>query len=626
MKHKNLVALFLIIGVCFTVYFPSLFHIARSDQDNFFIETADINSLWDLIISTYSYNRWRIFDPGDEWSFKPLYFIFHSFGKWLYGYNFFYWQLTSLCLHIILVWQLYRILNLILPHILSIFVSLHFSIIFLIRDMVTWQHMSPCILLYIFLLKALEYCIKFIASQQKEDQYFWKIFIYMSLTCFIRETGIVYTFLIMAALYSHRKFFLEKASHAKHDLTNISKRINIGILSVPILVYLFLNILDYILRGAGGGLSVQVSGGSAFFQFILISLLCPFLPSYLKFRLPQFPQQRVVAESFRLRELVNNYIPNNFLSNLNLVLIVLLVGMLLMLLSIVFMLRKRLDARRTILARAGNKNRYVNNCFMGGVCFFCALLYCMAIYLTRFTAYGMLALAFNTYYLYPLVLFNTIIIYSQFSTLALYMKRKEIRYMTCFGIIVLSLSTILNGYYNYSFNVALKEHGEPILAERKAVGLKSFYLAKKYNGRGALRYRKGLNELALEDLKKAKIFNPNNEHVDFNTALVYMATDEPLRAAIHFTRTLGLKPNDKGIYVSRGAAYLKADRPKLALADFNQAIKIDPLYVRAYVYRSFTFYARQDFDHALKDAIKAKSLGYLWPEEYISGLYSRVDK
>jgi len=192
----------LIIGVCSAVYFPSLSHITRSDQDNFFFETADIDGLWDLISNTYSYNRWRIFAPGDELSFKPLYFTFLSLEKWLFGYNYFFWQLTSVTLHIILVWQLFRVLNLIFPHILSIFVSLHFSVLMLSADMVTFQHMNPCIILYIFLLKALQNCIKFMTSRQKEKQYFWIMFIYLSLICFIRETGLGYTFLIMIALFS----------------------------------------------------------------------------------------------------------------------------------------------------------------------------------------------------------------------------------------------------------------------------------------------------------------------------------------------------------------------------------------------------------------------------------------
>jgi len=514
-KQKNLIVLLLIIGVCLAVYFPSLSHISRSDQDNYFFETADIDGLWNLISTTYSYNRWRIFDPGDELSFKPLYFTFLSLGQWLFGYNYFFWQLTSVSLHTILVWQLFRILNLILPHILSVFISLNFSVLILSADMVTFQHMIPVIILYIFLLKALQHCIKFMTSQQKENRYFWKMFIYLFPICFIRETGFCYSLLIMVALFFHRKLFLEEIFRVRHSAASICKKINLWILSLPSLAFLVWNIYDYFLRGREGELAVQASEAGTFFQFIFASLLYPFFPSFLKFNLPQPPQQRVAVESLQLRELAQNYIPNHFFSNLNLILIVLLCAIILALFVIILKVKKRSAENSILLLKEENKIKNASDRFIGVICFICGLTYCCIIYVARFDSHGISWLRFNTYYFYPLVLFNSVIAYSLFSILAPYMKQKEIRCLTYLSIAVLSLSIFLNGYYNYSFNVALKKHGEPILAERKAIGLRAYYFATKYGERGVLRAEKGLNELALQDFKKTKEFDPSYENVDF---------------------------------------------------------------------------------------------------------------
>ena len=92
-----------LLGIIFLinafVYYPAFFQIARADQIDFLIETADTDNFFDLVNYSYSYCRSRLIDTGDEILFRPLFYVLLSFEKWLFGYRFIFWQALCIGFH-----------------------------------------------------------------------------------------------------------------------------------------------------------------------------------------------------------------------------------------------------------------------------------------------------------------------------------------------------------------------------------------------------------------------------------------------------------------------------------------------------------------------------------------------
>src|SRR3989338_8283974 len=294
MKPRIVIFFFLcIILVNIAAFFPSLFHLPRSDQKLFYIETMDVSSFPELVSKTYSYNRTRFFAPGDELLFRPLLFVVLSFEKWLWGYHFVYWQITGFILHLLIVWFFLKILLFIHRSFFSLILALFFSVIYISAEMVVWHHLHGYLIAIILILIALYNFAQFIASSQTKKMYFWGMFISLTLAIFLYEYASVVTVALMAVLMVDR-FKILKGKGQARSIKDVFKSMgDLYILAIPVGCYVLCDIYDFISHHVNfaADLPREPIGFSVlkiiyfFIKVAILSWTAPLLPYFIEFNI-----------------------------------------------------------------------------------------------------------------------------------------------------------------------------------------------------------------------------------------------------------------------------------------------------------------------------------------------------
>ena len=96
-----------IVVVNLIIYWPSLFHLPRSDQWWYLLDTLGKDNFFTLVRDYYSFPRVRFFVPQDVLSFRPLWCSFLGLEKSLFGNNFILWQAAGIFLHLVVLWLLF---------------------------------------------------------------------------------------------------------------------------------------------------------------------------------------------------------------------------------------------------------------------------------------------------------------------------------------------------------------------------------------------------------------------------------------------------------------------------------------------------------------------------------------
>jgi len=274
-KKLLLISFLCLILINIVVFLPSFYHVARSDQMTYLAETANIDSLNDLIIYSFSYTRTRLIDPGDEIYFRPLLYIGMSIERYLFKYHFMYWQMVGLFLHLIVIGFLIKLLNKIRQDKgMPVLFALFFSLLYLSADMVVWHHVNMYMFCFILILLSLLDLIPFIQKDTRSGKSLWPMVFYLTLASLTNEFGLVASALIMVVLFYFRT---PKPGIKNHPL----------LLTIPIVVYFYLSILDYTLRFPSELLITTVSSTlslidlahiAGYFLIVLsVSILLPFL-------------------------------------------------------------------------------------------------------------------------------------------------------------------------------------------------------------------------------------------------------------------------------------------------------------------------------------------------------------
>ena len=184
--------------------------------------------------------------------------------------------------------------------------------------------------------------------------------------------------------------------------------------------------------------------------------------------------------------------------------------------------------------------------------------------------------------------------------------------------------------------------------------------AEAWNNRGNCQSALGNYSLALEDLDKALSFNPNYGEAFANRGNVYFLMEKHSLAIEEYSKAIKVMPNSDGAYINRGNAYstlgqwllaiddfnaalnlnpqsseawlnrglanFNNDSPDKALVDYNEAIRLNPAYAIAYYSRSGVYYGKKDLKSALRDATRAKELGYPVAEGYLNSIQTLLSR
>jgi len=446
-KKSKISRLFIlaILGINFTVYAPSLFHVSRADQDILLIETADLDNAKDLILYTYSFPRTRILNVGDKIFFRPLLYLFLSFEKSLFGYNFIYWQLTGILLHLLVVWQLYRILHFINPSYFAGLLALNFSVLYLSQEMVIWHHINAYLIFLIFLLEAFYQFTRYIDGEQKEHFRIWVMVFCLTLANFLYEFGLICNVVLIAAVYVHKKCVLKAKTLKEYG--------RVLALMAPTAIYVYWSLVDFLLRGSATLQSVPHD----FNPWKLIYYLCkvmavsawaPFFPCLISIE----PGYRVAAKSFEAKAMFSQYVLNDLFLNLNMLLILLLLAIIPV---CIFMATRNKSSLPSAMAQEKKGSFCRNEVILGGTSLMFALGYALMIVVGRLNTRGLDYIQYSLYHFYIIVLFNTIFLYSILCRPGKGILNKNI-YSTFLLTAVLLLSVFLNGYQSFKFNTDMK--------------------------------------------------------------------------------------------------------------------------------------------------------------------------
>ncbi len=281
-KYVHRALLFFIFVYVSILYYPSLFHIPRSDHLLYLAHIARQEGWFSLAFSNFDYERTASFVlKKDMLLFRPMIFLFLGTEKWLFGYNFICWQLTGIILHLLVIWQLIELLLDIRRSKWAYALALFFATIFAHSEMIIWHHINSYILVAFCHLVMLRIILKRSKGGELKAFDSIKLGIALIVCCFTFEFGFLSALLFLATFY-----YVDR----RYSKDKNKKKTHFWIFSSIPFVYLFSNVINYLTNWSPQG-SVQPNPLRSFdiFQTIkntfiafgwwTMSGLCPFAVS-----------------------------------------------------------------------------------------------------------------------------------------------------------------------------------------------------------------------------------------------------------------------------------------------------------------------------------------------------------
>jgi hypothetical protein len=198
-QHPHFLYFILLAVLTTVVYWPSLFHAGRADHIIYLAETAQQTTWWQTTVTTFDLNRTSQYSPGDEKLFRPLFYFIIGNERFFFGYNFFYWQLCALLAHLLVVWQLSRLLTRIYPGFSAWLLAAFFSLMCMNVEMITWHHITGYLVFVSLLLAACDTLFTLLILKKTTPQNLATAWISLCLASFIFELGVLATLLCAIA-------------------------------------------------------------------------------------------------------------------------------------------------------------------------------------------------------------------------------------------------------------------------------------------------------------------------------------------------------------------------------------------------------------------------------------------
>ena len=418
-EPKKLIwAFLLIVAVNLIAYFPSFFHIPRSDQVAYLADMADKEDWGALAIQSYDFTRTRRFCAGDELLFKPIAYFVLGTEKFLFGYEFIYWQIFNFLLHCGFLFLLLKILTTIQPGIFAALLTAYFSVLPTGMEMVIWQHVN----FYLYSLILLSVCLICILENKDSETIPLKTYGVMSLCllvgCFSAEVMNVFSLVIFGYLFVTKP--KSKENVAKHLL-----------LIIPTILFVAINFFLLERHGFAAVSENPLLRGASFLSTVLGTMghtLTAFL-RWLSYRL--FPGQFDVLIGGRTTlETIETLNPVTLVS------------------VFVIVVYAVIALQANQLTRSKKKKRF------NVLLFALMLAFCLMLAFTRFNVRGLSYLKDSLYFVYVFWGFMILFIYATID----FEKLARLRYvylMKKIVILALTVLTIFNG--GKVFAITLKE-------------------------------------------------------------------------------------------------------------------------------------------------------------------------
>ena len=462
-KKTFLLSFLILAAVNVFVFYPSFFTAAKADHIVYMTETAEMESLPELISYSFSYPRTRVLLSGDKILFRPIFYTVLSIEKWLWGYNVIHWQLTGLILHLIILALFMTLLKTIKPDPMATLFVLFFSMQYISCSLVTWHHMHGYLLFLILLLSALINFTLYIQSRHEDVKKLLIMAAFLFLACFTNEFGSVASLIIMLALLGHKKFILNSSLRGSNRSKNDAAILNNPyILLISPVIFTYVNCLDYMLRFPGRGIAQNLAHMNffaalvkCFYQFIalvLTSFILPFSPGMFAI----FPGEKNYAVLFSMIEMKLLGSLNQAVYINNLVLFVLLFAVF----GILIWVRIKRKTISTDMPDMERKKEARNSLTVMVLSFGLLLSYIFVLVFFRTSGSSLKYISRNLYHFYIMTLIAAVIVFCLFVRACNVMGnwRTVFRRLV---IIILCLGLLLNGLKVYQLNRQEREAFSP---------------------------------------------------------------------------------------------------------------------------------------------------------------------
>ena len=246
LKYKERILFCLVFAVIAAVnlyvYYHALYHVARSDHIIYLANTAKQTDWFSLAFSHSSYDRViHYFWGWDARLFRPVYFFILGTQRFLFGYDFFWWQLSSILLHLFVQWNLLKLLSRFSSLVFAGILTLWFSTMLCGVEMVGWHHLGPYLFYVGLIVMALDRVWRVLDQGKITQRDLNVITGILFVACFTYEIGFIITGFIFLFL------LLLRLSFKKQGKEVIAWK-NMFLVIVPSVIYLSIYFLDLFLR------------------------------------------------------------------------------------------------------------------------------------------------------------------------------------------------------------------------------------------------------------------------------------------------------------------------------------------------------------------------------------------
>lgn len=240
--HNELIKFLLLLIFIVFVFWNGLWGGApRADQLAYLHQISKYQTIWDILVNSPDWNRTQ--STGDFILFRPILYLQLGLFYYFFKYNFFYWQLASLVLHMLVIMGLYillcqgRLKHSLYPFLLSAF----FGTSYLSSELVLWNHISGYLTFSLFVVFSVLFTVKFF--QTYKVLFGIVAAILAVLAEFTYELGVVLSSLLAIVLIYN---------YYNKSLSSNTKKIHLMLAMLfigEVALYPMLSIIDLTLRG-----------------------------------------------------------------------------------------------------------------------------------------------------------------------------------------------------------------------------------------------------------------------------------------------------------------------------------------------------------------------------------------
>lgn len=148
-------------------------------------------------------------------------------------------------------------------------------------------------------------------------------------------------------------------------------------------------------------------------------------------------------------------------------------------------------------------------------------------------------------------------------------------------------------------------------------GLTCSRLPQLYNLRGAVYFTLDEENLAIQDLRKAIVLDPDSPYQYYNLASIYYNQQRPDLSLPSIDKSIDINPKHSESYFLRGLVFYSIGEFKKAYEDFDQAIELGFQTPDAYARRGGTLVRLGKYSKAIRDFRKSVELDPTFSRAYL---------